>query len=75
MAIASLNDRLAAADRIVAEPSIKKAVAAERERCRAIASRWLSADHIRLHAGEMTAQELRSVRAVVAAIRREIVGQ
>lgn len=39
---------------------------------RYILASWSKAQHIRLHAGEMTAQEMRSVKAVVAAIRREI---
>lgn len=33
---------------------------------------WSDANHIRLHAGEMTAQEMRSVKAVVGAITREV---
>lgn len=33
--------------------------------------KWSRADHIRLHAGEMTAQEMRSVKAVIGAIQRE----
>lgn len=37
-----------------------------------IGEKWSGADHIRLHAGEMTAQELRSVRAVVRAIVAEL---
>lgn len=37
-----------------------------------IIRRWKRADHIRLHAGEMTAPEMRSVKAVVAAIEQEI---
>ena len=48
-----------------------KAVAAERERVRDVLKKWTRADHIQLHAGEMTAQELRSVKAVVNAIIRE----
>jgi dsRNA-specific ribonuclease len=38
----------------------------------AILSRWQRSDHIQLHAGEMTAQEMRSVKAVVKAIEAEI---
>lgn len=33
---------------------------------------WLDPDHIRLHAGEMTTQELRSVLAVLRAVRAEL---
>ena len=50
---------------------IAYAVAAERERVRDILKKWTRADHIQLHAGEMTASELRSVKAVVNAIIRE----
>jgi hypothetical protein len=38
----------------------------------AILKNWQRADHIRLHAGEMTAQEMRSVKAVVRAIEANI---
>ena len=44
----------------------------ERKRCLAIVRKWSKVGHILLHAGEMKAGELRSVRAVVAAIEREI---
>ena len=44
----------------------------ERARCLEIARKWSSADHIQLHAGEMKAQEMRSVKAVVNAIIREL---
>lgn len=37
-----------------------------------IIRRWKRADHIRLHAGEMTSAEMRNVMAVVAAIEREV---
>jgi hypothetical protein len=37
-----------------------------------ILQNWQRADHIRLHAGEMTAQEMRSVKAVVKAIEANI---
>jgi hypothetical protein len=33
---------------------------------------WLDPDHIRLHAGEMTAQEMRSVLAVLRGVRADI---
>ncbi len=41
------------------------------ERLREVLAKWSRADHIRLHAGEMTAQEMRCVKAVVGAIERE----
>ena len=50
---------------------VEKAILAERERVREIVKKWTRADHIQLHAGEMTAGELRSVKAVVNAIIRE----
>lgn len=34
--------------------------------------RWQRPDYIRLHAGEMTTQEMRSVLAVLKAVSREI---
>lgn len=37
-----------------------------------IIDRWQDPDYIRLHAGEMTAQEMRSVLAVLRAVRAEI---
>jgi hypothetical protein len=42
-----------------------------------VLEKWQRADHIRLVAGELTAGELRAVKAVVAAIARELrpVGQ
>lgn len=33
---------------------------------------WLDPDHIRLHAGEMSAQEMRSVLAVLRAVRADL---
>lgn len=39
-----------------------------------VCRKWLDANHVQLHAGEMTAQEKRSVFAVVAAISAEIRG-
>lgn len=48
------------------------AIEQERERCAKIAEKWTRADHICLHAGEMTASELRSVKAVVNTIIREL---
>ena len=38
-----------------------------------IIDKWQDPDHIRLHAGEMTTQEMRSVLAVLRAVRAEIV--
>lgn len=37
-----------------------------------VLDRWLDPDHIRLHAGEMTTQEMRSVLAVLRAVRLDI---
>ena len=37
-----------------------------------IIDKWLDPDHIRLHAGEMTNQEMRSVLAVLRAVRAEL---
>lgn len=37
-----------------------------------IIDKWQDPDHIRLCAGEMTAQEMRSVLAVLRAVRAEI---
>lgn len=33
---------------------------------------WLDPDHIRLHAGELTAQEMRTVLAVLRAVRADL---
>jgi hypothetical protein len=44
----------------------------ERARVLAILDRWKKSQDILLAAGEMTAQELRTVKAVVAAIRRQV---
>jgi len=43
-------------------------------RAEAIASvrKWLKNDHLKLHAGEMTAQETRTVKAVLAAVILEL---
>lgn len=40
-----------------------------------LAKKWLSPDHIRLHAGELTAQEMRTVLAVLRAVFRETEAQ
>lgn len=37
-----------------------------------ILDKWLDPNYVRLHAGEMTAQEMRSVLAVLRAVRAEI---
>lgn len=37
-----------------------------------IVDKWTEAGHLLLHAGEMTAQELRTVQAVVRAIAAEL---
>lgn len=38
-----------------------------------VIDKWHDPDHIRLHAGEMTNQEMRSVLAVLRAVRAELV--
>lgn len=45
---------------------------AERERCTAICAPWMRRDHLSLHAGEVTAQEFRTVVAVVKSIKVQI---
>lgn len=47
---------------------MRKARIAEKERCLNAIAPWRSPDHIRLHAGEMTAQEMRSCVALARAI-------
>jgi hypothetical protein len=37
-----------------------------------VLDKWSKPDYIRLHAGEMTSQEMRSVQAVLKAIRAEL---
>lgn len=37
-----------------------------------VLDKWLDPDHIRLHAGEMTTQEMRSVLAVLRAVRADL---
>lgn len=37
-----------------------------------VLDKWLDPDHIRLHAGEMTTQEMRSVLAVLRGVRGDI---
>lgn len=44
----------------------------ERERAARIADDWRQPETLRLRAGEMTAQEIRTAQAVAAAISREI---
>jgi hypothetical protein len=50
------------------ETKVQAAVRAERERCAKIADQWLDSPTMRLRAGKMTAQEIRSVKAVVTSI-------
>jgi hypothetical protein len=47
---------------------MRKARMAEKDRCLKEIAKWSSSGHILLHAGEMTAGELRSVKAVIGAI-------
>lgn len=44
----------------------------ERERCVAIIKEWRRADSLRLHAGELTAQEVRTVQAILNGVIAEI---
>jgi hypothetical protein len=37
-----------------------------------VVDKWLDPDHIRLHAGEMSAQEMRSVLAVLRGVREDL---
>lgn len=60
-----MNIRIAG--ELVAEAELE-----ERQRCAKVAKRWLKTDYILLHAGEMSAQELRSVKAVIKAVVAEI---
>jgi hypothetical protein len=39
---------------------------------KSLSEKWLSPDHIRLHAGELTAQEMRTVLAVLKAVFSEV---
>lgn len=53
--------------------AIARATAEERERAAKVAEEWLRADELRLHMGELTAQEVRTAQAlqrrIAAAIR------
>jgi hypothetical protein len=51
---------------------INNAIAAEREACAKIADDWTRPDNIRLHAGELSRQEMRTVVAIVTAIAASI---
>lgn len=48
---------------------------AARERSGEIIRKWLRTDTLKLHAGEMTAQELRTVKAVLRGVLAEIEGR
>jgi hypothetical protein len=37
-----------------------------------IINNWMNPQYLKLHAGEMTAQEVRTVRAVLGAVRHQI---
>lgn len=60
-----INNLQAAADKINQKSLV-------RDDMLQIANKWSSSDHMRLHAGEMTAQELRTCKAVVNAIIAEL---
>ena len=47
----------------------ERATLAERERAIAICSPWMKRDHLTLHAGECTAQEFRTVVAVLKSVK------
>lgn len=51
------------------DPTTKKPYT---EGVRDVLRRWQRADYIRLHAGDMTAQEMRSVQAVLRAVALEV---
>ena len=51
---------------------LDRARKAERLRLTNIAMAWTKSQHILLHAGEMKAQEMRTVKAVTNAIVREL---
>jgi hypothetical protein len=44
----------------------------QREDIRRIVANWMNPQYMKLHAGEMTAQEVRTVRAIVDCVGREI---
>lgn len=52
----------------VAVDIIARAILAERKRISAIVSKWKRRDHLSLHVGEVTAQEFRTVVAVLISI-------
>jgi hypothetical protein len=43
-----------------------------RDEIRRIIANWMNPQYMKLHAGEMTAQEVRTVRAIVDCVGREI---
>ena len=45
---------------------------AERERCACIVDEWMDVPTLKLRAGEMTTQEVQTVRAVLRSISRSI---
>ena len=51
---------------------MRKARIAEKERCLKAIAEWSAASRILLHAGEMTAQELQLVKAVVGCIYSDV---
>lgn len=51
---------------------IPAALAAERARCADMAAQWRKSQHVLLHAGEMTAQEMRTALAVAGGIEAAI---
>jgi hypothetical protein len=63
---------LDAAIKKVGESGKKLGAHEEGMRISRILNKWMKPDHVRLMAGEMSAQEMRSVQAVVAAILTEV---
>lgn len=51
---------------------IARAILAERERISSVIQKWKHRDHLELHAGETTAQEFRTVVAVLISIEAAI---
>ena len=62
------EDQFIADVALVAADSVRIGVEVERERAADLAEQWLDTETMKLRAGEMTAQEVRTVKAVVTAI-------
>lgn len=66
------NSQAQAAWKRVAAAALARARADALEEALAAIALWQSPSHVRLHAGEMTAQEMRSVQAVLGGIASRI---